>query len=72
MWCHSLLSRMSKPTYNLHFTLTFLVAVYVMEKKNILAYFCDFSLKAECLFSLSWEEEELHNNVTSLVSFIVH
>jgi exosortase/archaeosortase len=29
----------------------FLLTVYViMEKKNILAYFSDFSLKAECLF----------------------
>lgn len=50
MECHSLLSRVNKPTYNFHFTLQFLVAVYVMEKKNILAYFSDFSLKAECLF----------------------
>lgn len=48
-----------------------------MEKKNILAYFSDFSLKEECLFFfffslLSCEEEEIRDKVTGLISFIVH
>lgn len=41
-----------KPTYSFHFTPKFLVAVSVMEKKNILAYFSDFSLKEDAFFSL--------------------
>lgn len=46
-----------------------------MENKNILAYFSDFSLKAECLFFsslLRCEEEEIHDKVPGLISFIVH
>lgn len=42
-----------------------------MEKKNILAYFSDFSLKAESLFFFfvfHCKEEGIHDKVTGLIS----
>lgn len=52
----------------------FLVAVYViMEKKNILAYFSDFSLKAESLFFFCFScKEGIHNKVIGLISLSLY
>lgn len=51
-------------------TIRFLVAVYVtMHNKNILAYFSDFSLKAERLFFFfCCKEEGIHIKVIDLIS----
>lgn len=48
-----------------------------MEKKNILAYFSDFSLKAECLFfffffCFSCKEEGKYDKVTGLISLSLY
>lgn len=68
---------MCEPTSISLITVRVLVAVYViMEKKNILAYFSDFSLKTESLFffffCFSCKEEGICDKVIGLISLSLY